>query len=362
MGTVFRRMRKDSGKSKWYVLYFYGGKRIKRLAHGAETKTEAKAFLRNIERKIELDEYMPKKKQDVLFEDWLEKYYNWSRLNKQSWQRDRTSKSHLKPFFKGKLLREITPFFVENYKEKRKSQNFTSNASINRELSLLKHLFNMAIKEGLIHQNPVKGVRFFQERTLEFKVLSDEEKELLINCCNGITKIAVVIALNTGMRRTEILSLKWTEIDFNQSVICVLRSKSGKPRTIPMNSFVFDTLMEYYNHRAHDEYVFWNAKKKKPIQDLKKSFKTACADAGIKKMRFHDLRHNFATTLVMNKVDIATIAELMGHSDINLTAQRYIHISSVHKKLAVESIIIKKEDLDEVLPKVLPKEISKTSN
>lgn len=357
MGTVFKRERKDSSKVKWYVQFFYGGKRIKRLAKGAETKSEAKAFLRDIERKNDLDEYMPKKKQELIFEVWADKCLNWSKLNKRSWKRDKLSMSHLVPFFKGMKLRQITPFMIEDYKQKRKAR--VKGATVNRELSCLKHMLNLAINEGLLSNNPVRKVKFFLEDSIKIRTLNPEEQEVLINVASGITKAAIIIALHTGLRRTELLSLKWEQIDFSLGSICIERSKSGKPRTIPMNRLVENALLELHRERKNDKYVFWNEKEKKPIQDLKKSFKTACQLAGIRKMRFHDLRHNFATALVENGVDIVTVSELMGHSDINLTAKRYSHPSVEHKKRAVDSLVKQnnfqeKEKSREVLPEMLP--------
>lgn len=308
MGTVFRRTRKDSGKSNWYVQFFYGGKRIKRLAKGAETKTEAKAFLRDIERKNDLDEYMPKKKQELIFEVWADKILNWSKMNKKSWKRDKLSLSHLVPFFKGMKLRQITPFMIEDYKQQRKSR--VKGATVNRELSCFKHMLNLAINEGLLSNNPVRKVKFFLEEYIKIKRLNPEEQEALINAASGITKAAIIIALNTGLRRTELFSLKWDQIDYSSSSIYAERTKSGKPRTIPMNRLVENALQELRRGRKSNEYVFWNDKEKKPIQDLKNSFKTACRLARIGKMRFHDLRHNFATALVENGVDIVTVSEL----------------------------------------------------
>ena len=104
--------------------------------------------------------------------------------------------------------------------------------------------------------------------------------------------------------------------------IKVERTKSGKDRAIPMNSQVDNSLREHGERDEHKEFVFWNSMTQKPILDNKRSFKTACRRANVEGLRFHDLRHNFASSLVENGVDIVTVSELLGHSDINLTAKR----------------------------------------
>jgi site-specific recombinase XerD len=165
------------------------------------------------------------------------------------------------------------------------------------------------------------------------------------------------------MRKGEILGMKWSQVDFSRSYIKVERTKSGKTRFIPMNSIVESTLKDVADKKDHDQYVFWNSKTHKPIQDVKVGFKNACKRVGIKGLRFHDLRHNFANKLVENGVDIVTVSELLGHSDINLTVKRYSHPSPSHKKQAVESLIDNKEKKSaELLPEILPEAVREIVN
>ncbi|MFC2142056.1 tyrosine-type recombinase/integrase [Acidobacteriota bacterium] len=358
MGSVFRRKRQDARATGWYVEFSHGGKRIRRLAKGAETKTEAKAYLREIERQIDRGDFAPKKKKEVLLKVWAERYLEWSKLNKRSWKRDAASLKQLIPFFKGKLLKEISPFMIEDYKKMRRSK--VSGSTVNRELSCLKHMLNLAIDEGLLLVNPVRKVRFFPEQNTIDRILSPEEKEKLLAHSNGLIRAAIVIGLNTGMRRGEILCLQWSQIDFERGFIKVLKTKSGKSRFIPINSLVFITLKKLQEQKTHDVFVFWNERTRKPIQDIKKGYKKACQDAGIENLRFHDLRHNFASNLVENGVDIVTVSELLGHSDINLTAKRYSHPSPHHKKKAVEGLIDKNSS--QVLPELLTEGHSLVTN
>jgi len=101
------------------------------------------------------------------------------------------------------------------------------------------------------------------------------------------------------------------------------------------------------------KYVFWNGSTRKPIQDVKTAFKNACRKAGIEGLRFHDLRHNFGTTLVESGVDIVTVSEILGHSTIKMT-MRYSYPTPAHKRKAVESMVkIEEREPAELLTEIL---------
>lgn len=352
MGSVFRRKRKDAKAVKWYVEYSYGGKRIRKIAEGASTKSEARAYLREIERKIDRGEYIPKKRKEVFFEVLAGYYMKWAKVNKLSWKRDRIFLDHLVPFFKRKMLHQISPMLIEHHKRKRKKA--VSGSTINKELSCLRHMLNMAIDEGFLAQNLVKKVRFFPEQNQKERILKEREIMELLKHCNDQIRPIIIIALNTGMRRGEILNLRWQSVDLGIKFISVERTKSGKGRKIPMNSLVERTLWELWMKKADNEYVFWNRRTGKPFQDVKKSFKSACCKAKIDNLRFHDLRHTFATRLVERGVDIVTVSQLLGHSSIRMT-MRYSHPSPDHKRKAVENLVKMEERKPaELLTELLP--------
>jgi len=336
MGSVFR------WRGKWCVEYLADGKHIRKVVSDAMTKTKAKEYLRKMEEEISNNKYLSK---EMAFEMWADRCQKWSKINKRSWKRDELSNKYLKAFFKGKKLEQISPMLVESYKDERIKR--VKGATVNRELACLKHMMNLAINEDLILKNPVKRVRFFREEEAHFMILSSSEKEKLIRSSNDYVRDAVVIALNTGMRRGEILSLMWKNIDFIKDFIRVENTKSGKPRAIPMNSVVKNTLLDKAKKNDHPEYVFWNKKWKNPIHDIKNGFRAACSKAGIGRIRFHDLRHTFASDLVMNGVDLVTVSQILGHSNISITAKRYSHPTPTHKIKAVESLVGKPSDFQE---------------
>lgn len=156
--------------------------------------------------------------------------------------------------------------------------------------------------------------------------------KLLENCHEPLYTI-ITIALNTGMRKSEILNIKWSDVDFNRKLIYLLETKSGDKRAVPMNNIIFNTLHKV-SKSPKNPYLFHN-RTGQPYQDIKKSFHKALKMAEIKNFTFHDLRHTFASHLVMMGVDLKTIQELLGHKTFLMTI-RYAHLSPDHRKAAVD--------------------------
>jgi integrase len=236
------------------------------------------------------------------------------------------------------MLSEIGPFLVEKYKLSRKVEK-AEPATINRELGCLRHMFNMAIKWKKAQGNPVREVKFLKEPEAKDRILSEEEEAKLLEAIRTGHKAKhlepiIITALNTGMRKGEILNLKWSNVDFKNGFIIVEGTKNGEIRKIPTNKKLTETL-EGAKKGSKGEYVF--SENGKPYQDVKTAWWTALKNAGIENFTFHGLRHTFGSRLGMKGYDIKTIAELMGHKDIKMT-MRYSHPTPEHKRNAVESL------------------------
>jgi integrase len=194
-------------------------------------------------------------------------------------------------------------------------------------------MFNKAIEWEMMQSNPMKKVKLLKENNERLRYLSQEQiKDLYENRCDHLKPI-VLTALYTGMRRGEILKLKWEDVDFDQKIIFVRNSKNGQLREIPMNNLLVNELK---NIKFKSPYVFCN-ENRKPFGSVRKSFDSALRRAGIEDFCFHDLRHTFASHLVMSGVDLLTAKELLGHMTIKMTL-RYAHLSPFHKSAAVESL------------------------
>jgi integrase len=132
------------------------------------------------------------------------------------------------------------------------------------------------------------------------------------------------------MRKGELLGLRWDQVNFEQGIISLLDTKNHERRDIPMNETAKDTLQGI---ERKGEHVFPNGEGQ-TFANVRKSFDTAVRKSGITDFRFHDLRHTFASNLVMEGIDIMTVKELMGHKDLTMTL-RYAHLAPNHKTRAV---------------------------
>jgi integrase len=324
------------GKS-WYIDFHYEGKRYtERVGKVGKSVAEEKLDIRRSE--VILGEWKPKVVK-VLFDNFKEQYLEYSKGNKKpkSSLRDECSLKHLSKFFGGKMMSEVSPFLVEKYKLARK-EAAAEPATINRELGCLRHMFNMAAKWKKVQFNPVREVKFLKEPKEKERILSEEEESRLLEAVRLTTKSKhlepiIVTALNTGMRKGEILTLKWSNVDFKAGVLIVEGTKNGEIRKIPMNKKLTQAL-EDAKKVSRGEFVF--SENGKPYGDVKTGWWGALEKAKIEGFRFHDLRHTFGSRLGMKGYDIKTIAELMGHKDIRMT-MRYSHPTPEHKKRAVES-------------------------
>jgi len=341
----------------WYIDYYDQYGKRHREAVGPNKRLAEQVLAK---RKTEVAEgrFLDKKSQGkVKFEDFAQEFIvYYSKPNKKSWKRDVLSVSHLVDFFKGKYLYEISSLDVEKYKTKR--LNEVTPATINRELACLKTLFNKAIQWGKISHNPVKGVKLYKENNQRVRYLEDEEIKMLLDHCPDDLRPIVVMALNTGMRLSEILGLKWEDVDFTQKIIYITNSKSGEKREVPMNDLVCDMLRKM-RQKSNDDFVFTYKSNRADV--VSKCFRKVCKSAGIKNFRFHDLRHTFASHLVMNGVNLKAVQELLGHKTFNMTL-RYAHLSPDHKRKAVNDLGNKMQKLVTIWTQQEEKEDSKVAD
>jgi integrase len=240
-----------------------------------------------------------------------------------------------------KLLQNITLMCAEDFRKDRKKQG-ASNATINRELSFLKAVLNKAVKWELIDKNPLQHLESLPEKHLFNRYLTVDETLTLIEACEPHLRPLIVTSIFTGLRWGDVRLLKWDEVDFENSVINLEDSKTDE-LCYPLPTEVMQEIKKV--PRNGSRFVFINQRTGEPWQDLRKAFKKAKKKAGLKRpFRVHDLRHSFASNLVMNGSDLKTVQELLGHRNINTTL-RYAHLSLLHKKKAVDGLFKKRKGL-----------------
>ncbi len=206
----------------------------------------------------------------------------------------------------------------------------------NKVLNVLKHIFSKAVDWEMVEADVLKRVRkvkLLQENNRRLRYLSVEECAALVSACDDHLKPIVITALNSGMRRGEILSLTWDRVDLRHGFILLDRTKNGERREIPINK-TLRAALQGLTRRLDISYVFYDPQTGKAYHDVKKSFHTALKRVGIRDFHFHDLRHTFASHLVMAGVDLTTVKELLGHKTLTMTL-RYAHLAPAHKVKAI---------------------------
>ena len=338
MGKLFKR-----GK-KWGISYVDPhGRQVRKMI--SPYKESAERILKKVETEIVEGKYLDIKKCDkILFEDFAPEYIKTHvRLGSKNPRSQEYMIKQLVTRFQGKYLHQIDGLMVRQYMARRLEG--VRPASVNREFQILRCMFNRAIEWGMLYGgNPAAGIKNLPQNNSRCRWLTEEEQERLLSCCHGLTKVIVLIALKTGMRKGEILTLKWKQVpcsnyvDFDNGVICVheLLAKSQRSRYIPLSNAVRHALQNVERIPGQD-YIFLNPRTSKPLGSVKKTFHTALKRAGISDFKFHDLRHTFASQLVRSGVDLYIVQKLLGHSTPKMT-QRYAHLGKSQLKDAIEKI------------------------
>lgn len=211
-----------------------------------------------------------------------------------------------------------------------------TEATINRELSVLKALLNWAVVTGRLEKNPMRGFKMLRETKHRERILSAEERERMLKVLDNkrfkTIRIIVLLALYTGMRRGEILSLQWSDINIKQQEIDLLRTKNNMRRQVPIPSILMEELWQMEQSKQ-GKYIFpW---KNGYVQDIKKSFKKLCEEAQIERFTFHDLRHTAATIMLERGNSLRVVQLILGHASIT-TTQRYINPDRKQLRKAID--------------------------
>ncbi|WCP66385.1 site-specific integrase [Vibrio tubiashii] len=270
-----------------------------------------------------------------------------------------------------KPLAEVNAWDIQKWVTERRKLG-RSPATISYAVNRLKAAFNRAVEWEWIESHNLNKVKLVREENTRVRYLSETEERTLMRALRNrdeqiraqrrsgnrhrqernqhlyptfdnvrfvdYLEPLVITAINTGLRRGELLALKWDDVDFEQQYLSVRaqNAKAKKSRNIPLNDTVLEVLESWQLQNKKREYVF-ASRSDVPIKDIKKPWLRVLREAKITDFRFHDLRHHFASKLVMVGVDLNTVRELLGHSDLKMTL-RYAHLAPEHKAAAVSLI------------------------
>ena len=229
---------------------------------------------------------------------------------------------------------EITRSDIEKYIITR--QYKVKNSTINREMDNIRRIFSLAYENKKISYNPCAKIKKLRIENPKERFLTREEEEKLLLAANPIMKAIITVAVDTGLRQNELLSLKWEDLffDSNNPYIYVRKTKNNTPRIVGMTNRIKDILIKL---EKYSEYVFTSPVTLSKYRDIKSTFNRTVIKAGIEPISFHKLRHTTASRLNEAGVDIVTIQEILGHRNLE-TTRRYAHSSERQKIDAIKKL------------------------
>jgi integrase len=228
---------------------------------------------------------------------------------------------HLVPFFGATKMTSIRPSKVNAYVESRTGK--VAAGTIIKETNVLKHLFGVACDIWeIIPSNPARRVRMPEAPEGRTRHLEPKELQKLLLACPVWLRPIVGLAVSTGMRRGELMRIRWSDVDVKAGRILLSLTKNGKPRFAYLNQLSHQVIESLGPGRPSSEKLFPGIT---PAQ-VTVAFIRACQAAGIDDFSLHDLRHTFASQLRMKGADLHTVGQLLGHKDLRMTA-RYSHLN-----------------------------------
>jgi len=225
------------------------------------------------------------------------------------------------------------------HKVKRVAYGYTLqvDGKVNRELAVLRHMLRLAEEWGYVEKAP--RIRLAREPEGRLRFLSREEIVRLLGACersrNPFLLAIVTLALNTGMRKGEVLGLTWERVDFPRGVLLLEQTTSGRRREIPMNRAIYDVLSMMPGSKT--EGLVFRKRSGAAWENIRTAFESSCREAKVHDFRFHDLRHTCASWLVMLGRNLKEVQEIIGHRQFSM-ALRYAHLSPDRLRDAVAAL------------------------
>lgn len=274
-----------------------------------------------------------------LLADVIDEYLKHNK-SKRSWKDDDRHGKRWKDRLDGRTLEDIAPAELEHLRTERLTT--IKPATVNREFALLRRVFNVAIRDGKTERNPVTKLGMLREPSGRVRYLTDAEEWALMGAlATDADRQRVTVLLQTGLRKSEFLGLRWKDVDLKVGVLTIPRSKNGETRHVPLTSTVRGILGSLPRPLDGTALVFPNREGRCDLRWAEKTFPRAITDAQIDGFRLHDTRHSFPSRLAMEGVDLLTIKDLGGWKTLTMV-QRYAHLSPGHRHSAIERLASRK--------------------
>lgn len=344
---------KVPGSGVWWIRYADSTGRIRREKAG--TKENAKTLYHKRKTQALEGRKLPEKlrRPRVSFPEIAQDALAYSKAHKvhEAYRIDRWHMETLLTWFRERVAEEVTPQEIER-KLSKLAEDGRKPATVNRYRTLLSLVFSLAVRNGKLTSNPVRMVKRRKENNERVRFLELEEETKLRGKIRELCperEAEFDLALHTGMRRGEQYRLRWQDVDLRRGIITIPLSKHGEARHIQINSVARAALLRLREHGSTVRegclrigYVCpgYEGPRKR---DWRHWFADVVEKAQVPNFRWHDLRHTFASRLVMAGVPLRAVQVLMGHKCIETTL-RYSHLGDTHLHMAVERLTEKPTD------------------
>jgi len=281
--------------SRWIVDTYYRGLRIR---ESFATPEMAEANLFKMKSLIDEGRFLEKKRRPKeTIGEFATRYLDWceSMKEKAYFKKKARLSAAVEWIGKDTLLGDVTREIIEKYQAERLTQigpkeKIVCKATVNRDVSVIRNMFRKAVEWGVMTNSPLNGIRKFKETGRRLRYLTPDECCLLLSKCGPTLKEVVLLALHTGLRKSEILHLTWENINLRDRNIELTDQKNSEHSFIPLNQTAIDT-MRSIPRRLDSNYVFTGKVAGKPYYDLKRCFEKAVMAAKLENVTFHTLRH-----------------------------------------------------------------------
>jgi len=334
------------GKRSWRVdfrIKVPDGRTRRIIRKGLATKKQAEMLIVKAKADAFSGRYFdrPPARRMTVDEAWT-RFAPISRRDKRSWQTDAGRAAHIVRHLGSIVAADLTLRQIDRYRALRATETTKrgaapTTATVNREVALLRHALAYAVTCGDLERNPLDGLRLVAEHNVREVVLDERDFDRLHAVAEQTLRPIIVVGFETGLRKAEILRLRWESVDMREGRLCLgaADTKTRKARVVYMTArvrAVFESIP-----RSVSGFVFVNPKTGRPWDDIRKAFRRACEAAGLPGTWFHDLRRSFVTRAVRHGLPETTVMRLSGHRDPGVF-RRYNIVEDQDLRLAAERL------------------------
>ena len=327
------------GSGRYRIDYRANGRRIREMI--GENYELACNVLHQRKTEIWEGRFRPSRPESITFREWAEKFQT-ARQGRRTKLTVYTDRSRIKGFlakFGDTYIDKLTPEDIEAFLADLSTDGY-AGSTVNRFRAVLSSMFTYAIKMKKLQINPVFAVERYDEPEGRIRFLDNDEYAALRTTIRELKpehEAEFDLVLNTGLRRGELINLRWENINLELKVMTVIISKTDR-HYVPLNTTAIAALNDLYARSGGSSWVVSSHLRNDWGTDRRNWFETCVKAAGIENFHFHDLRHTFASWAVMRNVRIETLREVLGHHSLK-TTQKYAHLAPDFKLAEMEKLV-----------------------